>query len=145
MRRAPTLFLLFASVTASVLADACGSSRFETAPPEAIAGTYSGTDSSGGLQWTLLQSTPNGPVTGEGTFLATATSTVVSYTIRGTYAGDALELRLVGAPGDTDADSVWFSGRGATELYAGAAFTGSLYGPNAALFGSLSMYLTTAH
>lgn len=52
-----------------------------------------------------------------------------------------LEVRLAGAPGDTNADSVWFSGRSVNDLYSGAAFSGSLYGPNAQLFGTLSMYI----
>ena len=103
-------------------------------------GTYSGTDSSGGLLWTLAQS--GTAVTGTGTFLATGTTTTVSYTLRGTFVDGELELRLVGAPGDTDADSVWFGGRAVTELYTGAAFSGTLNGPTATLAGPLSMYIT---
>ena len=49
--------------------------------------------------------------------------------------------RLACAPGDTNADSVWFSGRSVNDLYNGAAFSGTLYGPNAQLFGALSMYI----
>jgi hypothetical protein len=132
----PALCLALLAITA------CSAPGSEVTPLAQVeAGTYAGTDSAGGLNWNISQA-GQGPVTGTGTFLATGAQNAVSYTLRGTYTDDVLTLRLVGAPGDTDADSVWFSGRSVNELYTGAAFSGSLFGPTAALFGALSMYLT---
>ena len=123
-----------------IMAAACGAPGSQLAPITQITpGTYSGTDFAGGLQWTITQS--GQVVTGSGTFLMTGSTTVAPYTLRGTFAGGVLELRLVGAPGDTNADSVWFSGQAVGDLYTGAAFSGILYGPTAALFGPLSMYI----
>ena len=128
-------------VAAACAAVACGEPGSTEAPINQITpGTYTGSDASGGLYWTIQQS--GQAVSGTGTFLATGGTTAVTYSLRGTFANGVLEVRLVGAPGDTDADSVWFSGRAATELYGGAAFSGSLYGSEPALFGQLEMDLT---
>jgi hypothetical protein len=53
---------------------------------------------------------------------------------------DSLHIRLVGAPGDSDADSVTYRGRFDTELYAGTVFAGELRGPSTALTGPLTIY-----
>jgi hypothetical protein len=126
-----------------LLAAACGAPGSQLAPITQITpGTYSGTDSAGGLRWTISQA--GQAVSGNGSFLATGTTATVQYALRGTFVSGLLSLRLVGALGDTDADSVWFSGRAVPDLYTGAAFSGALHGPTAALFGPLSMYITTA-
>ena len=122
-------------------AAACGASGSALGPPTQFTpGTYTGSDASGGLYWTIRES--GDTVLGTGTFLASGSTTPASYTLRGTFVSGVLEVRLVGAPGDANADSVWFSGRAATDLYAGATFAGSLYGSNPALFGQLEMDLT---
>jgi hypothetical protein len=129
----------------AILSVSCGApGSSPVAPPDVSPGTYIGNDSAGQLQWTMQQAGPGQPVSGTGTFLATGATTPVSYTLRGTYGNDVLVVRLVGAPGDSDADSVWFNGRAMEELYAGAEFTGTLNGPTASLFGPLSMGLSGA-
>jgi hypothetical protein len=126
-----------------MLAAACGAPGSTIGPAtQIVPGTYTGSDSAGGLVWTIQQS--GSAVSGNGTFLASGSTTLDQYSLRGMFVGGVLELRLVGAPGDADADSVWFSGRAVPELYSGAAFSGSLYGPTAVLFGQLSMYVTDA-
>lgn len=130
-----------AAAMLALLAAACGAPGSQLAPMTQLTpGTYSGTDAAGGLQWTISQD--GVVVTGTGTFLATGSTNVAPYTLRGTFAGGELELRLVGAPGDSDADSVWFNGVAARELYSGAAFSGMLNGSSVTLYGSLSMYYT---
>lgn len=114
-----------------------------TTVAQIVPGTYAGRDSAGGLIWSIQQS--GADVSGTGSFQATGSTTAAPYSLRGTFVNGELILRLVGAPGDADADSVWFDGRAASDLYAGAAFTGSLHGPTAALFGELSMYLASGH
>jgi hypothetical protein len=123
---------------------ACGEPGSSVATlAQVVAGTYSGTDSAGGLLWTIQQS--GQAVSGSGSFLANGSNAPVQYQLRGTFTGGVLELRLLGAPGDSPADSVWFSGRSVPELYAGAGFSGSLNGSSAALFGPLTMYLTSSY
>jgi hypothetical protein len=51
-----------------------------------------------------------------------------AYAIRGTWVLPALTVRLVGAPGDTDADSVWFAGTADLGDYVGTLIHGDLNG-----------------
>lgn len=128
----------WAAVAGTVLLSACRGMTSVTGPVvRFVDGTYVGTDAVGTLSWTLRASTD--AVTGAGSFVGGSGSVV--YRLRGRYVGNVLTVRLVGAPGDTDQDSVWFSGRAISELYAGAGVAGTLRGPTAVLFGPLSMYL----
>lgn len=124
-----------------MLIGGCGSATSVTGPVvQFVDGTYAGTDSAGTLSWTLHDS--SGTVSGTGSFVGSSGS--VAYRLRGRYAANVLTVRLAGAPGDADRDSVWFSGRTISELYAGAGISGALHGPTATLFGPLSMYLVRA-
>ena len=100
---------------------------------------YDGSLSTGQVTWTLLQA--GNTVSGSGSFTASADTAHSSYAIRGTTLDDNLNLRLVGAPGDTNADSVTYSGVFDTRLLAGGSFHGVLGGHSPVLFGQLIINL----
>ena len=117
----------------------CGSAGSTGLPStRLIAGVYTGTLQAGQLQWTLAQDGQR--ITGSGSFTKATDSTKSTHAIRGTMSYDILSVRLVGAPGDSDADSVVFRGTYVDQLYSGGAFTGTVVGPSTLLFGELSIY-----
>ena len=118
----------------------CGSQQTFTAPaPLPIAGTYEGTLSNGTVTWALRQDSTR--VTGDGVFVSATDQSSTAYALRGAVTYDSLTVRLVGAPGDSDADSVSYRGAFDHELYHGIAVTGFISGPSTVLYGPLTLYL----
>ena len=112
-------------IAGALIATACASGGGTTAPrTRPIAGIYDGTTANGGaVTWTLAQTDTT--VIGTGTFVLTGPdSMTATYTIRGVMRSDQLAVRLVGAPGDADADSVTYVAQYAAELYTATAFAG---------------------
>jgi hypothetical protein len=105
-----------------------------------VTGTFDGTI--GGLDSVTWQLAEHGHVvTGTGQLRSAASATAVTYAVRGVIAGDQLTLRLVGAPGDDDADSVVYSGRRQSQYYVGLVFEGLLSGGRSSpLHGELAVY-----
>ena len=123
-----------------VCASSCASHEVFSAPgPLPIAGTYDGNLSGGVVTWTVNQDSAR--VTGGGVFVSSADQSSAAYTLRGSVTYDSLAVRLVGAPGDSDVDSVSFRGSFDHELYHGNTITGFITGPSSVLFGPLTMYL----
>lgn len=123
------------------LGGACGPGR-ATATTAAVdvTGTFEGT--LGGLDTVTWQLVDRGhDVTGTGQLRSGTRATAVTYAVRGVIAGDQLTLRLVGAPGDDDADSVVYSGRRQSQYYVGLVFEGLLGGGRSSpLRGELAVY-----
>ena len=65
---------------------------------------------------------------------------VTAYLVRGRWQGLNLSVRLVGAPGDSDADSVWYTGRQAFKDYVGVYYDGQVRGNSTTMFGPLARY-----
>lgn len=126
-------------ILATVTLMACHAEVINSPPlTHAVAGTYDGTLESWQVSWTLQQDSTQ--VTGTGTFTR-PNGTTAPFTVRGTMRYDVLNVRLVGAPGDTNADSVSYSGTFNPDLYGGIVFDGPLTGPAPSLVGELTMYL----
>jgi hypothetical protein len=135
--RAGRIVFAGALVSTCLATAACAMGSAPTSTGTFLEGNYRGSDSAGVLTWTLHESGQT--VSGTGEFLSSGSQAAASYTLRGTFVSGLLAVRLVGAPGDTNADSVWFTGRADPDLYQGEWFNGQLYGSNPALFGQLEM------
>jgi len=130
---------LVATALLLIVSGGCGSGASDTAPgPPSVAGAWEGETASGQtITWTLQQ---NGTqITGTGTFGDSG----ATYALRGGVSYDSLNVRLVGAPGDSGTDSVYYNGRFNYELYAGLAVIGTITAPPGALNGPLTLFQTT--
>jgi hypothetical protein len=120
---------------------ACGGGAGGDAPVQQIAGSYNGQLITGRLSWQLEQDGDR--ISGVGSFTDAADSATASYTIRGTWRFPNLRLRLVGAPGDSDADSVWYDAAQTYTAYVGIVYDGTVRGSSALLYGPLALYPST--
>jgi hypothetical protein len=87
------------------------------------------------VKWTLTGTGTQ--VSGSGTSTDNTNGQTAAYGIRGTWVLPALTVRLVGAPGDTDADSVWFAGTADLGGYVGTLIHGDLNGHSPTMYGQL--------
>jgi hypothetical protein len=103
-----------------------------------IDGTVIGNAITGAVTWTVRQ--VGDQVDGTGTFTRASDSSVAVFTVRGRWQGLALSARLVGAPGDSDADSVWFAGSQAFTEYVGVYYEGTIRGNSTVLYGPIALH-----
>jgi hypothetical protein len=125
MRPSPTLALALLFLVAGCSSPAGNGAPSRTRP---IAGIFNGTLANGGsVSWTLTQADTT--ITGTGTYTPLASGVAgARYAVRGVFRYDLLTLRLVGSPGDADADSVVYSAAFDAELYTAIAFDGAVTG-----------------
>jgi hypothetical protein len=127
---------------AALSISACRGADTFAAPMQQIAGAYTGQVITGSLSWQLVQD--GDQITGTGTFTAATDSATSGYTIRGTWLFPNLRLRLVGAPGDSDADSVWYEGTQTYKAYVGIVYDGTVHGSSSLVYGPLALYPTAS-
>ena len=128
--------LRLATTTLALVAASCSQPTYVATGH--IDGTVSGTIFTGKVGWAVRQT--GDQVVGSGTFLKSGDSTVATYTVRGRWQGQNLSVRLVGAPGDSDADSVWYTGRQAFKDYVGLFYDGTIQGNSKTMYGPLALF-----